>query len=163
MACNNFDTMEAFHKEETGLPFNIYVQVEKPGTKSEKKIFFQINKLSCICGQSFCPMSFNGVISEKAFSGLKSGNYFDICDDDIMALRNFLENNRFGLQLLSSGILSNMEFQDFMIGGGELVSGETEEKTILGLKKCVLRKVVEGKWGDRVIERLWPQVLRCLR
>ncbi|MBO7500638.1 MAG: hypothetical protein J6T45_04755 [Fibrobacterales bacterium] len=111
-------------QNDTGLPMRIWVDeangYERCGLP--KQIWFQINRSEKQQYRNLCPMNLNGDITDDDFAEALENRYFDLEEEDVRALQNFVRNNRYALDKLADQLLYFTEFYEIFIAGGRKAS-----------------------------------------
>lgn len=105
----------------TGLPVNIFIdetEEYKHGNR-DKRIRFQINRKVKFHPFNSCPMTLDGKISEDVWNEVKKDKTFDITDEHVEAVRNFVINNAYALDKVADQLLWLDKFWEICIKGGE--------------------------------------------
>ena len=121
-------------KSDTGLPMNIWLDDSDRYKRGGHwmRIKFQLDRSEKNNYSNTAPMDLNGVVRIKLPDHVKlSGMDFD-------ALRNWIKNNRYALELIMSKKLSLMQIFPYLLKGGRAASEEELNK----LKKiCDTKKI----------------------
>lgn len=107
-------------KADTGLPMNIWLDDSDRYKRGGHwmRIKFQLDTSDKNDYANTAPMDLNGVVRVKLTEHVK------LSGRDFQALRNWIRNNKYALELVMSKKLSLMQIFPFMIKGGRLASEE---------------------------------------
>ena len=114
------------HKPETGLPVNIWIDEAKEYLDGghAKRLKFQINHANVVQKHNLATMTFEGKVIMT--HGMESN--YELDDDDIKAVRNFMNNNLYALDKLADEIIYSSEFDKVMIRGGKRATEQQIEE-----------------------------------
>ena len=120
-----FDEFEEFwspaRTDKTGLPVNIFIDEVKlyKNKNRDKGIKFQINKKGKFHQFNTCPMTLDGKTPEDVWNEVKQDKKFDLTNEDVEAVRNFVINNAYALDKVADQLLQLDEFWGVCIKGGK--------------------------------------------
>ena len=111
-------------KADTGLPMNIWLDDSDRYKKGGHwmRIKFQLNTSDKNDYSNTAPIDLNGVVR------IKLPDHVKLSGKDFQALRNWIRNNKYALELVMSKKLSLMQIFPFLIRGGNLASEEELNK-----------------------------------
>lgn len=149
-----------YRKRDTGLSMNIWIdgyQTYRKG-KHYKKLKFQINKSNNIQKNNFGTISlYNCEIID--LQKLKRKNDFDLSENDIKGLKNFVKNNLFALNQIEDDILTESEFLSVIIKGKELADEETIDTKQIEVCDIIINNINENNYNDIELEEAQKSLL----
>lgn len=114
----------------TGLTVNIWIDEAETYKKSRhsKRIKFQINRNPSFQLDNACSMLLDGSIPKKLFQKVQNKKDYELTNEDIEGVRNFVINNAYALDLIADQKLDLDDFWEFCIKGGKKASTEELNK-----------------------------------
>lgn len=113
----------------TGLPVNIWIDEAESykNVNSTKCIYFQINKTQKFQPQNTCTMTLDGNILEDDLMEARKKEDFDLEQNELEEVSNFVINNSYALDKVADQLLWLDEFWDIFIKGGIKAASEAME------------------------------------
>lgn len=126
---NNIQDMACCRPYKTGLPVNIWIDEAESykNVNSTKCIYFQINKKQKFQTQNTCTMTLDGNIPEDDLTEARKKEDFDLEQNELEEVSNFVLNNSYALEKVADQLLWLDEFWKIFIKGGIKAAPEAME------------------------------------
>lgn len=129
-------SMTAYHRKETGLPVNIWLDEAKEYLNGSypKRIKFQIDYAKDVERETLASMTLDGNIIKDTYNFELS----ELNEKDIEMISNFVKNNAYALDKLADELIYSSDFDKVMIKGGEKATSEQIENQKIQVDEIII-------------------------